>query len=97
MAEYRFRPRARQDVEAIWEYTRDTWGHEQARRYLSRLHAVCEELTASPQIGKACDEVFDGLRSFPAGKHLVFYLVTDDGIEVVRVLHQRMDPDVHLA
>ena len=97
MAEYRFRPRARDDIESIWEYTRNTWGHEQARRYLLQLHEVCEELAANPGIGRVRNEVLEGLRSFPTGKHVVFYLVEADGIDVVRVLHERMDPDTHLT
>ena len=96
MTEYRFRPRARDDVETIWEYTLKIWGHEQARRHLSQLHDACEALAANPRIGRTRDEVLEGLRSFPAGKHLVFYFVALDGIDVVRILHERMDPDSHL-
>lgn len=28
-------------------------------------------------------------------KHIVFYQVSDNGIEVARILHQRMDPTRH--
>jgi toxin ParE1/3/4 len=97
VVKYRFRPQARHDVEAIWEHTLNTWGEAQARRYVTQLHDVCEALAANPRIGRMRDEVIAGLRSFPSGKHLVFYLVVPDGIEVIRILHERMDPDTHLS
>ena len=32
---------------------------------------------------------------YPAGSHVVFYRETDDTIDVIRVLHQRMDIERH--
>lgn len=50
----------------------------------------------NPQLGKVRDDLHSGLRVYPAGKHLIFYLEMDDGIDVVRVLHERMDIRRHL-
>jgi plasmid stabilization system protein ParE len=36
------------------------------------------------------------VRSFPSGKRVVYYLVASYGVDVVRVLHERMDPLSHL-
>jgi toxin ParE1/3/4 len=80
VAEYRFRPKARADIEGIWHYTVRTWGGPQARRYLAAIR----------------DELWPGLRAFPSGKHVVYYLVASYGVDVVRVLHERMDPPSHL-
>jgi toxin ParE1/3/4 len=42
-------------------------------------------------IGRSRDELAPGMRSFPVGRYVVFYLPLDDGIDVVRVLHGARD------
>ncbi|MGB7934602.1 MAG: type II toxin-antitoxin system RelE/ParE family toxin [Gammaproteobacteria bacterium] len=96
MAEVRLRPKARSDIDAIWDYTIATWGVQQARHYLNGLHDVCTELADYPELGKCRDELYKGLRVYPSGKHLVFYLIMDKGIDVVRILHGSMDVQRHL-
>ena len=96
MSEYRFRPKARADIEGIWHYTVRTWGGPQSRRHLAAIRDACAELAARPALGKTRDELWPGLRSFPSGKHVVYYLVASYGVDVVRVLHERMYPPSHL-
>ena len=43
-----------------------------------------------------CDDVRTGYRKYPAGSHLLFYRLTPDGIDIVRILLQRMDFERHL-
>jgi toxin ParE1/3/4 len=86
VAEVRLRPKARSDIDAIWDYTVATWGVQQARHYLNGLRDVCTELAGNPEPGKCRDELSKGLRVYPSGKHLVFYLVMGKGINVVRIL-----------
>jgi toxin ParE1/3/4 len=42
-------------------------------------------------MGKSRDKIFVGLRSFPVKSYLVFYALTEDGVEIYRVLHGRRD------
>jgi len=35
-------------------------------------------------------------RRYAIGSHLIFFLEGDNGIDVIRILHQRMDPTRHL-
>lgn len=59
-------------------------------------HAI-DRAAANPRIGRACDEIRPGYRKLSAGSHTLFYRVTGEGtIDVVRVLHQRMDVDRNL-
>jgi plasmid stabilization system protein ParE len=37
------------------------------------------------------DRKYDGLWQMHCGRHMVFYLVTDDAIEIIRVLREAMD------
>ena len=46
-----------------------------------------------PMMGRARDELAPGVRSFPFGRYVVFYLPLDGGIDVVRVLHGARDID----
>ena len=41
------------------------------------------------------NEIYKGARSFPVEKHIMFYQVSDDGIDVARILHQHMDLSKH--
>ncbi len=96
MAEYRLRPKARSDIDTIWDYTVKTWGVQQARSYIVGLRDVCTELADNSELGKRRDELHKGLRVYPSGKHLVFYLTTDTDIDIVRILHGSMDTHRHL-
>ena len=53
------------------------------------------ELAASKRIGQKCD-VRDGYFKTPVGAHVIYYRQASDAIEVVRVLHGRMDVNRHL-
>lgn len=97
MTEYRLRPKAQSDIEGIWDYSYRTWGVQQANSYLAGLRDVCTELAGNPNLGKSRDDLYKGLRVYPSGKHLVFYLTTGKGIDIVRVLHERMDSNRHLT
>ncbi len=96
MPEIALRPKARADLDGIWDYTVQTWGYEQAEHYVRTLSRAFELLVEKPELGRLYDEVYKGLRVYPSGRHLIFYFATDDGIEVVRVLHERMDIPSHL-
>jgi len=97
VAEFRLRPKARSDIDAIWDYTVKTWGIQQARSYIAGLRDVCTELADNPELGKRRDELHKGLRVYPSGKHVVFYLAVDKGIDVVRILHGSMDTRSYLG
>lgn len=97
MSRYLLAPAAVLDLERIWDYTADRWDIDQADTYLAEIRRAIERAAANPRIGRACDEIRLGYRKLPAGSHLVFYRVRADGvIDVIRVLHQRMDIDRHL-
>jgi len=96
-AAYALRELAVADLEAIWVYTVEQWGVEQADRYLKSLFTCFEDLAESPQLGRQRDEVKAGYRSFPQGRHVVFYMVVLAGIEVIGIVHQSADVEAHLG
>jgi toxin ParE1/3/4 len=71
------------------------WGRAQADKYVTMIDKGCRLLANHPTLGKPQEELFPGLRKYSIGKHYIFYLTTDNGIEVIRVLHQAMDISRH--
>jgi toxin ParE1/3/4 len=85
------RPAAWADLEEIARYTETTWGRRQRNLYLTAIDAKFHALAANPKAGRPRDAVRAGYRSSRVGAHIVFYCEVPSVIEVVRVLHQRMD------
>ena len=96
MPSFRLTERARADLRAIGRYTQATWGREQRNRYLARLDACFHLLALEPHRGRACDEIRPGYRKYHVGRHLIFYRESQDGVEIIRILHDRMDIEAHL-
>ncbi len=96
MSIYRLTPAAQRDLSGIWDFTEERWGGVQAEKYIAELRAAVERIAADPDRGRACDEVRRGYRRYGIGSHMVFYVTTADGVDVIRILHQRMDPARHL-
>ena len=96
MASYRLRALARDDLEATWDHTVVEWGVKQAERYLGGLFACFDDLAANPRLGRQRDEVKPGYRSFPQGRHIVFYVFAAGSIEIIGIVHQSADVDRHL-
>ena len=95
MSGYLLSPRAQADLEEIWDYSVEIWGTDRAERYVRDLWEGIKYLAANPKRGRSCDEVRAGYRKYAIGSHFVFYRVTARGIDVVRILHQRMDFEQH--
>lgn len=92
---YRLRPRAEADLADIWRYTARIWSPGQAERYHADIVAVFQKLGRGAMVGRPVD-IRKGYFKCLVGSHVVFYRMADWGIEVVRVLHRRMDVDRHL-
>lgn len=96
MKQYRFTPAAQRDLASIWDFTEERWDRHQAVRYIREIEAAVERIAEDPGRGRARDEIRAGYRSFAVGSHIIFYLRRVRHIEVVRILHQRMDVDRHI-
>ena len=96
MRPYYLRPRAIQDLEEIADFTLEKWGPEQEDVYLKLLEKAFDAISKNPNIGRTYEEVYPGLRRYLAGRHIILYLVSNEAIEIVRVLHHSMDFESHL-
>jgi toxin ParE1/3/4 len=85
-------PAARADLDEIWEYTTQQWGIERAERYIRDVVDACQAVADGRRQGRAIDDIRKGYYKLAVGSHLLFYRMAKDGtVDVVRILHQRMD------
>lgn len=96
MSAFRLTKKALGDLRSIARYTQKTWGREQRNKYLSKLDESIHILAVEPHLGRKCDEVRQGYRKFHVGRHLIFYRQVASQIEIIRILHERMDVESHL-
>lgn len=92
---YRLYPLALADLEDIWSCTVSRWSLEQAESYHAAIVAAFEGLSIGSKQGRPSD-VREGYFKYAVGSHLVFYRRSEAGIDIVRILHQRMDVARHL-
>ena len=88
--------RADCDLEDIYQYSARQFGEAQAEKYYWSLWDTFRVLAANPFAGRKRVTFSPPLRSHHHQKHVIFYRVCDDHILIVRVLHERMDPERHL-
>lgn len=96
MYKLEIRPLAKTDLIAIWRYSFDKWGEEQADKYLAQLDTGLQGLIDNPQLGQAREKIRAGYRSIQIHRHVIYYRLTGNNIDIVRVLHERMIPQKHL-
>lgn len=73
-------------------YAQRKWRKEQRRIYAKQFDDVFHVLSDAPEAGSVCDYIREGYRKFPSSSHIIFYRrPNEDEIEIVRLLHKRMD------
>ena len=96
MAEYRLSNTADADLLGIAHYTMSQFGRRQAMTYSDGFAHCFEMISENPKIGRTLDTIRLGLRCFNYKSHGVYYMETDLGVLVVRVLHERQDAGAYL-
>ena len=89
---YKITLKASDDIENIWLYTFEHWSLEQADRYINLLFDEIEYLAYNPNSGKDFNNIRKNYRCSKVKSHLIFYRPGKQrDIEIIRILHQRMD------
>jgi toxin ParE1/3/4 len=92
----RLTPRARADLDHIWEYTTQQWSVDQAEAYLLTLDSTMQILRQQPELGRKIDDVRQGYLKFLAASHILIYRIKPDCIEIMRILHKSSDVERHV-
>ena len=97
MAKFHLSNKTVDDLDSIWLYTLETWSAEQADLYYHQLVKACQDIANRPvYLDKEYKEIMSGLFGHRIYKHLIFYILVEDGVEIIRILHERMDFGRHL-
>lgn len=90
---YTISQEAIRDIENIWLYTLENWSIEQADRYLNLIFDEMEYVAQNPTSGYDYSNIRKGYFRCRIKSHFIFYKTNQKkkAIEIIRILHQRMD------
>jgi toxin ParE1/3/4 len=98
MSAYIISEKALDDINTIWIYTAENWSVEQANRYynliIDEIEYIADDFDRARDFGK----IRESYKYSKVKSHLIFFKKDKTNeIEVVRVLHERMDIENRLA
>ena len=93
---YRISRPARDDLEEIRRYSAATWGTERADAYLDAIVFRFAWLVANKPLWRDRSAIAPGLYSYPQGRHVILFRERSGAMDIVRVLHDRMDIRRHV-
>lgn len=90
---HRLAPRARADLDAIWEYlARESRSEALADQQIDSITERFDLLARHPHLGRARDDDLGlGRRSFPVGQHVIVYSIVGGDVRILRVVHGARD------
>ena len=91
-----FSPAAVQDLQSIAKYTSRTWGTEQETLYLKGLWAKLDLMLDRPENHRPRHDLAIDCYSERYGKHVIFFSILGETLQVIRILHGAMDFSVHI-
>jgi toxin ParE1/3/4 len=98
MSGYRLSKHADRDFAEILHYTIRTWGKEQ-ETYFKLLTEAMNQIVKNPMLSSSKNrpDLAEGCRVLRVGRHMIFYRVNRNIIEVARILHESMDFSQHIG
>jgi toxin ParE1/3/4 len=90
-------PAARRDLARIWSDTATRWDTAQADSYVLAINRRLEAIADFPSSYPEYRSRHGTFRKAPSGEHVIFYLAEPERVQVVRILHTRMDLDAQLG
>jgi toxin ParE1/3/4 len=92
MPKYFLSNKAVDDLSKIWDYTYEVWSEKQADKYYYELLEDCQEISKNHSIGRNYIDIDIEIYGYKSGQHIIFYrTLNETDIEIVRLLHSRMD------
>ena len=93
---YRISEAAINDLDGIWEYTFFRWTIEQADRYHNLIMNEIEFIAENISCGKPMNHIKDAYLVSYVKSHTIFFKRKEGVVEIVRILHQKMDVESNL-
>lgn len=89
-------PRAAHDLDALFDYTEERWGLEQAVAYARGIRRYLQEICEGQRSGRIIPGLRKAYLSVAYQSHHLIYRETSHSIVLIRILHQRMNIRGHL-
>ena len=86
-----FTPLAEEDLLQIWLYLAIEADEEAADRFVDQIEEKCRRILRSAKGFRQRPELLPDLRSFPFKTYVIFYVPTESGIDVIRIIHAARD------
>jgi toxin ParE1/3/4 len=93
---YKTTRRADQDIIDIYVHGAASFGIDQAECYHEGLVSVFELLAENPYLARERSEFDPPVRLHPYQAHMIAYIIRDDELLIIRVLHGRQDWERYL-
>jgi toxin ParE1/3/4 len=93
---HRILPKARQDLEEIFQYTLEQWSLQQANEYYNHIIACFPDLASGIRHGRRIDNIKPGYLILPFQSHFIIYKSDARALTIIRILHRRMNIAAHL-
>ena len=95
-ARFRISEAAISDLDGIWEFTLHKWSKKQADRYYYLIMNEIEFIAGNINSGKPMNHVKKGYFASYVKSHMILFKRNKEIVEVIRVLHQKMDIESNL-
>lgn len=86
MNRYIFAPSASRDLNEITDYFANL-NVETGERLIVAFEKKCQNLINFPMLGRSYEEIRPHLRGVPLDGYIILYQVTDNTLEILRVVH----------
>lgn len=95
--DYRLTALAEGDLREIAYYSMMHWGEMQARYYEAHFVDAFAAIANDPLLltSRACDHLLSGARLLVVQQHIVIYRPVKETVQILRILHQRMNLSLH--
>ncbi len=93
---FRISSEAREDLVSVWEYSTEHWGIEQADLYIDAFMLRFVWLTRIRVLWRPRPNLKEGVYSCIEKGYVIFFSENQGRIDILRVLHGRMDLGQHL-
>ncbi len=90
MSRYTISPIAREDIKGIYRHIAED-KPSAAKKWRQGLYERFRLLAGQPLLGESCPHLRPDLLAFTVGNYVIFYVPTQQGIEIERLLHGAQD------
>ncbi len=97
MAKYLLSPQAQHSLIQVSQYTLDNFGQRQKKSYMKMLRDRMRAAARNPERGTVRTDIKVGYYSIQAESHPIYYRTGVTHIEIIDILHQSMEPKIHIG